>query len=65
LPIIRVLFGVILAILRTAVSSFMLFSTVLLSSAVALAVVALVAVSLTGVVTLRLSRRRAAKRLHP
>jgi hypothetical protein len=64
LSIIQALFSFIIAILRTAVSSLLLFGSVLLSSVAALALVALIAVGLTGVVTLRLSRRRAAKRLH-
>lgn len=62
LTLIEALFSVIVAILRSAVSAFLLLFSVFLSSAVVLALVAVIAVSLTGVVTVRLARRRAAKR---
>lgn len=58
LTLIRALFGVIIAILRSCVSAFLVFGVAVLSSAAALAVVAVVAVSLTGAVSLRIARRR-------
>ena len=59
LNVIRLLFTLIIAVLRSAVSAFVDFGAIFLSSALALAVVALVAVGLTGIITVRISRRRA------
>ena len=61
LTILRILFGVIQAVLHSAASAFLLLMSMLLSAVGVLIVVGVVAVSLTGVVSLRLSRRRAGK----
>ncbi len=61
MTIIKILFGLITAILRAATSSILLLVSTLITSVAVLALVGFAAFSLTGVVSLRLSRRRANK----
>lgn len=63
MTIIKILFGIITAILRAATSSLVLLVSTLVTALAVLALVGFLAFGLTGVVGLRLSRRRADKRI--
>ena len=58
MTIIKIIFGLINAILRAATSSLLILVSTLVTAIAALALVGFLALSLTGVVSLRLSRRR-------
>ena len=58
MTIIKVLFGLITAILRAATSSLLMLVSTLITTLAVLALVGFLGLSLTGVVSLRLSRRR-------
>ena len=62
LTILRILFGVIQAVLHSAASAFLLLMSMLLTAAGALVLLGFVGIGLGGVISLRLSRRRAGKR---
>ena len=62
LTILRILFGVIQAVLHSATSAFLLLMSMLLSAVGVLVLVGFLGVGLTGMVSLRLSRRRSGKR---
>ena len=59
--LIRALIGVFTAVLRSVTSSLLLLISTLITAVVVVAVVGFFATSLTGVVGLRLSRRRPGK----
>ncbi len=61
MTVIKILFGLITAILRAATSSILMLVSTLITSVAVLALVGFAAFSLTGVVSLRLSRRRSNK----
>ncbi len=62
MTVVRVLIGLINAILRAASSSFLVLGTMLLTAVALVALAGFVGVGLTGAVSLRLSRRRTDKR---
>lgn len=62
LTILRILLGVIQAVLHSAASAFLLLMSMLVTAAGVLALAGFLGVGLTGVISLRLSRRRAGKR---
>ena len=59
--LIRALFGVFTAVLRSVTSSLLLLISTMITAVVVVAIVGFFATGLTGVVGLRLSRRRAGK----
>lgn len=62
MTIIKIIFALINAILRAATSSFLLLVSTLISAIAVLTLVGFLAFGLSGVVGLRLSRRRTARR---
>jgi hypothetical protein len=62
MTVLKILVGLINAILRAATSSFLVLISTLITSVAVLALAGFAAFSLTGVVTVHLSRRRAARR---
>jgi hypothetical protein len=62
MTLIRILLGLFTAILKAFTSSFLLLLSTLGTALAVILLVGFVAISLTGVVSLRLSRRRAARR---